>query len=149
MEFGGGDFLNLEKSNFNRKVMHQLKLDNGRITSDPKTILSEQRRFYPSLYQSDPNVEFKIITGIKVTEEDNHLLCTDITLEELTTANNGMAKNKSRGYDGFTVEFYLKFWAILGPVYLQVIKESLKEKMLHLSAWRGIITLIPKKGVNY
>lgn len=43
-----------------------------------------------------------------------------INLEELTEAVNKMAINKSPGPDGLPVEFYKKFWDILGPDLIMI-----------------------------
>ena len=39
-----------------------------------------------------------------------------VSLEELTTSVKSLLLNKSSGPDDFTLEFYLCFWIILGPL---------------------------------
>ena len=44
-------FLNLEKRNYNQKVINKLKVGENIIT-DPTEILAEEARFYSNLYTS-------------------------------------------------------------------------------------------------
>ena len=44
-----------------------------------------------------------------------------LLLSELTTALGSMSRKKSPGPDGLSVEFYSKFWNLLGPILLEVI----------------------------
>ena len=43
-------FCNLEKQNFTEKTIKKLRLKNGSITNDQKTILEEIRHFYAQLF---------------------------------------------------------------------------------------------------
>ena len=45
-------FFNLEKRNFEKKVIAQLKVENGKITSDMKQINQEIESFYSYLLQT-------------------------------------------------------------------------------------------------
>lgn len=56
-----------------------------------------------------------------------------------------MARNKSPGLDGLTVEFYRTFWTHLGPLFLEVVKEIYNCKELSRTMKRGVISLIYKK----
>ena len=57
--------------------------------------------------------------------ENDRLICEGfLSLEELTQALQLANKNKTTGPDGLTVEFYLAFWSSLGPLLVEVFKES-------------------------
>jgi exonuclease III len=49
-------FLNLEKRNFNRKVMNRLQLSNGTIIKDKDSIMQEQANYYKTLYTLQDDV---------------------------------------------------------------------------------------------
>ena len=56
-----------------------------------------------------------------------------------------MANNKTPGCDSLSVEWYKIFWdLIMDPLY-EVYVFAYENDQLHLSARRGLITLIPKK----
>ena len=44
-----------------------------------------------------------------------------LTLEECHRALVGMARRKAPGSDGLPVEFYLKFWDVLGPDLVEIL----------------------------
>ena len=74
------------------------------------------------------------------------ILDNEISYDEVTAALNEMANNKAPGCDRLIAEFYRKFWSIIGRLYFNVILACLSMGQLHLSARRGVITLIPKLG---
>ena len=137
----------LERSNFNKKTMSVLKMEDGTITSNPTVILNAQRLFYEQLFTANPEVKFELIntTDIWVTEEDSLSMDDDLTFDEVTKAMRLLKHGKSPGCDGFTAEFYQAFWLEIGPLYWCALQQTIQDKLLHLSARRGIITLIPKR----
>ena len=81
-------FFNLERSNFNKKVMNSTYLPDGTLTKNPDKILKEQRNYYEKLYTSDENVEFKIENknDPKISDLDKDLVDKDITIDDLKYA---------------------------------------------------------------
>ena len=140
-------FLNLEKSNYNKKIMKSTVLSDGTKTNDPKRILEEQKKFYSRLYTSDENVEFdvKVNNLPKLTARERANLDKDITIEDLEYAIKNCKNNKTPGCDGIPVEFYKVFWNRIKNILYDALMYAYKEKTLHISARRGVICLIPKK----
>ena len=56
-----------------------------------------------------------------------------------------MKKNKTPGYDGFPIEFYIVFWPDVSDMLVDSNNYSLENSLLSLSQRNGIITLIPNK----
>jgi hypothetical protein len=69
-----------------------------------------------------------------------------ISLGECTEALEKMKGNKSPGLDGIGIEFYTKFWDILGPKLVDVFNESYNKGILSNTQRKSIITLIFKNG---
>ncbi len=69
-----------------------------------------------------------------------------LTLKELEGALCRMNRRKVPGIDGLPVEFYLKFWDILGPVVLEVLSAILRTGTMGGSWATGVISLLFKKG---
>ena len=69
-----------------------------------------------------------------------------LSLPELSTALGNMAKNKSPGPDGLSVEFYSKFWNLLGPILLEVINAYYADSDLCNSMKTSNTRLVFKKG---
>ena len=79
-------------------------------------------------------------TDIRITDDQRQELDRPLTIDEIYVALKGLAKNKTPGCDGLTVEFFVHFWEVLSePLY----NAYLCAKKKHLSARHGIITLIP------
>ena len=146
-------FLSLEKHNSKKKTMKCTIKDDGSITRDQDEILKEQAKFYKKLYTADENVEFNYTNeeNIMLNELEKMTTDVDITLKEISSAVKSMPNGKSPGCDGLPVEFYKMFWTkIKNHVYENIIY-CLDNNKMNISARRGIITLLPKKGkdINY
>ena len=141
-------FLNLEKAKYSNKTMKYLIKQDSTIERDHKKILQEQLKFYQQLYSSDRDVYFTYTnySNTKLTEEDKMHLDHEISKEELSQAIFAMSNDKSCGIDGLPVEVYKVFYAKLSDYLLDAINYAIDIKgKLHLSARRGILSLIPKK----
>ena len=65
---------------------------------------------------------------------------------ECLDALQGMARGKAPGLDGLPMEFYLKFWPVLGSDLVNVLNLCFEAGCLSLSQRRGVISLSFKKG---
>ena len=128
-----------------------MHLDDGKKITNPKDIMDEMRRFYQSLYN------FKSIKPIedsklaefpeyfeRLNETEKLLLDKKISEEELKMIVFGSGLNKSPGPDGFTNEFYKKFWPILRILLLSLMNSFFKKKSISQNHLMGAITCIPK-----
>ena len=55
----------------------------------------------------------------QISDDEKDSLKLPLTLTELEQALKGMAKNKSPGSDGFSVEFYQYFWGDIKLFFLE------------------------------
>ena len=86
------------------------------------------------------------VYGVEITQEQKSLLDTDFTIKELYDSAKGMKKNKVPGISGLTLEFYLTFWEDLSEMLFEMYKECHRVGLLNMSARKGLMSLIPKKG---
>ena len=56
-----------------------------------------------------------------------------------------MNLNKSSGFDGLPIEFYIVFWNDINDMLLNSYNYSFENGLLSLSQRNGVITLLPKK----
>ena len=143
-------FFGLEKSNYLKKHMRKVKLDNGKIITNQKEVLLLQKEFYERLYSSrnleKDNIFLNDHSLPKLSDHQKLLCDKELTLEELKESLLTFKNNKSPGTDGITVEFYRKFWDQIGkPMYHSFIY-SFKHGELSASQKQAIITLLEKKG---
>lgn len=68
-----------------------------------------------------------------------------ISLDELTKSVQSLSLNKSPGPDGFTLEFYLKFWHLLAPLLCHLFNCCFADECLPASLQTSVTRLIFKK----
>ena len=141
-------FYSKEKANYNKKTMVRLKTAEGKTISTPKQILHEQRKFYQQLYTANSNTVFQLQnnTGKKISSEQKETLDKPITIQELTATVKSLKKAVTPGVDGLNSEFYQFFWPKIQTLYLNALNYAYSVGILHDSARRGVVTLIPKKS---
>ena len=69
-----------------------------------------------------------------------------VTKIEIDEALTKMKNNKSPGLDGYSAEFFKKFWPQLGHFFLECINECFDNNCLTYSMKQGLITCLPKSG---
>uniref|UniRef100_A0A9J8ACX2 Reverse transcriptase domain-containing protein n=1 Tax=Cyprinus carpio carpio TaxID=630221 RepID=A0A9J8ACX2_CYPCA len=142
-------FFNLEKSRAKLNSVSKMNI-NGSITDNVDTISRFCYDYYSKLYTSkfsehDMTSFCKQLKNVKtITEEDQKLCDSPITITEIKQAIELLKCNKSPGNDGITTEFYKQFSEILAPFLFEVYSESLQYSQLPTTMTQGIICLIPK-----
>ena len=145
-------FLNLEKSNKKKCSVRKIITNDGKLTSNLKTILNELELFYSTLY-SDNNFHSSqssflddLLETPKLSGELRSMCEGQITHNECYSVLQSFQKNKTPGNDGLTIEFYLAFWPLIGQYLVDSINDSYEFGELSNSQKQAIITLIEKKG---
>ena len=123
-------FFNLEKRHFNRKVITEIKREDGKTLVEEYEILKEIESFYGKLYASqdvDNNKAFNDFTcdlqTARLTDEEREELEGYITIEECANFPPG----KSPGDDGFTAEFYYCFFHLVNRDLVNSFNAAYKE----------------------
>ena len=144
-------FFNLEKRNYNRKTINEIKLENDETTTDETQILSMIQTYYSNLYNSqatDAQDSFEIFTESmeipKLHDADRDVLDGPLTYEECKKSLETFGNGKSPGGDGFTVEFYKYFFHLVGADLLASLNRAYELGRLSVAQRRGIITLSSK-----
>lgn len=103
-------FFNLEKRNYNRKTINELRKHDGVEIREEKEILKVIQEFYEDLYSSeistsqeqfDPFIRNRIFP--RLSDEDREEIEGPLTLEECKRVLELFQENKSLGEDGVTV----------------------------------------------
>ena len=151
-------FLNLEKSRGNNKTIRRLKTEDGKLTTEGRTILQTEKNFYQKLYSSGINTkktdtpakekrakeDMFETTCPKYDMNNEEELTNQITEEEIWDIIKESPQNKSPGCDGFTNEFYKGMWPHVKKYMIAAFNEALERGELSTTQKRGVITLIPK-----
>ena len=144
-------FFRLEKKRSADRWISALRDENGSIVSSPEDLCRCFSSFYTSLFSAVPTdlpTRASLLANLSSTlDTDQAALCEGVlTHDECFTALQGMARRKAPGLDGLPMEFYVKFWDVLGPDLVSVLNSCLDSGCLSLSQRRGVISLTFKKG---
>ena len=144
-------FLNLEKRNYNRKIIAELKVEDDKILVDEKEILNRIQCFYEDLYTSKTllnEVKFnEFVEDLNIPQlidEQRESIEHQVTKEECKEVLKRFSSNKTPGCDGFTKEFYDIFFETVGDDLVNSYSAAFKVGELSISQKRGVTTLIPK-----
>ena len=144
-------FYSLEKSRQANQTIHTLTKDNLDTISEPQDLPKETHNFYKALFTAEAcdegaRTQFLNCDFPRLPEKARESCEGMITEEELNNAVKAVENNKSPGFDGLTTNFYKHFWPLLGEELTRVYNYSFNNGLLTVSQWRGIITLLFKKG---
>ena len=139
-------FYGLEKSRSNAKNCCAIMNEEGQLVEQLESIIEVQRTFYQNLYTSDPRVRFtlKNTTNRVLSEEEKQRIGGGISEEELCNAVKKLKRGKSPGLDGLPAELYQTFWTELKAPFMDLVNSVFRRKILHESALKGVLNLIPK-----
>lgn len=119
-------FFKLEKERNEKNHVNSILDANEVEVSDFNEVEQAHVEFYANLFSPEPidllmkeNILSEISTFL--SEPDRESCEGILSLAELTASVKSLNHNKAPGLDGLSVEFYLKFWDLLGPQLLDVI----------------------------
>ncbi len=143
-------FFNLERKTNQGKSMVGLKQDDGVITYDSYEMRRIAVDFYSDLYEAndtDSKCKDELFSCLKkLTPEQQEVIDSLITFQEVTQAVKGLSSEKAPGLDGLPSEFYKYFWNVIGKDYFEMLLGSLQTGSLPKSCSRAVLSLLPKKG---
>ena len=137
-------FFKLERERIQRNSIFSVLDSNDAEVFSHAEIEQEIEQFYSNLFSTE-----SIDTFCKQTclaSIGNHLDFSQqqscegfLSLQELSDAVKTLNLGKSPGSDGFSVEFYLHFWEILGPLLLRVANQCFRDGNL-CDSMKGSVT---------
>ena len=148
-------FCNLENISWQKKTISRLKDEEGNLTADSDKILKEIHEFYNQLYSNpeychmpDDSVHQDLFNNIdipKLTDDEKQILEKPLSKQEIFNVIKSMKMNKTPGFDGLPIEFYIVFWPDICDMLMNSYNYSLQNGMMSVSQRNGVITLLPKK----
>lgn len=143
-------FFKLEKERYERNQIKSIFRPDGVEVTDYREVEKAHVEFYSTLFSAediDSGSRDRLLQEISVVlPEGERVLCEGATtLAELTSSLKTQSKNKAPGPDGFSAEFYTKFWGQLGPLLLEVINQAYTDGELPESMKASMTRLIFKK----
>lgn len=141
----------LIKHNKNRRkaFVEDLRLEDGTLLTTQQDILRELYRYYSDMYGPGETNEaiydelFESTTS-KITSDDNTKAFSAYTNDDLFDIVRNSPTKKSPGPDGLPIEFYKRYWNIIGEKMTQIVNEVLEGKNIPSEFKECKIVLIPK-----
>ena len=109
----------------------------GSMTTDPLTILSQQKRFYQDLYRTKTEAveinssinEFLNKLGIpRISAEQKQMCEGKISIQECENVLDSFQTNKTPGNYRIPIEFYKRCWNIISQPFLESVNESFEKR---------------------
>ncbi|GJV51398.1 RNA-directed DNA polymerase, eukaryota [Tanacetum coccineum] len=113
---------------------------------DPSRVKDEFRNHFAARFQ-DPGIchgKINFSFPNRLNHEQSTELESSITREEIRNAVWGCGENKSPGPDGFTFEFFRKFWSVVGPDFCTAVEWFFDHASFSIGCNSSFIALIPK-----
>ncbi|GJX82168.1 RNA-directed DNA polymerase, eukaryota [Tanacetum coccineum] len=118
----------------------------GEWVDDPIRVKDEFRNHFADRF-NDPGTRHGRINFSfpnRLTLEQVSDLEASVSDEEIRKAVWGCGENKSPGPDGFTFEFFRKFWTVVGPDFCIAVKWFFEHGFFATGCNSSFVTLIPK-----
>eukprot|EP00253_Pinus_taeda_P030057 PITA_30057 len=146
-------FHNYAKGRKSENTIWSLKTEEGREVQTFKSLSELGQRHFQKLF-ADPGVTTiadviniaQCFSSFLEEDEAEDLYC-QVTKEEVESTIKSMAKEKSPGPDGWSIELFLHFFDLIGAEITEVVEESRKKGEVYSPYNANFIDLIPKKEV--
>jgi hypothetical protein len=136
-----------------RKIMNtiwSLKDSSGRDVYSFNDLAHLGKSHFQNLFKENNGaniaeiIQLALLFPCFVNDETNRSLMEEVSEEELKEVLHSFQKNKSPRPDGWTIEFFLGFYDLIGKDVLVVVEESCREGHIHAPLNVTFIALIPK-----
>lgn len=150
-EVSSAYFFRLIKKQSAYRLVAALRCPDGTVVNSAPDLVECFSQFHFDLFSAEP-VDLGV-QDVLLSKVSAHLLSSErddceglLSVEECFTALQGMARRKAPGSDSLPMEFYLKFWCLLGSHLARVLNSCFSAGRLSCSQHRGVISLSFKKG---
>jgi hypothetical protein len=134
----------------NKKFIWEIQDESVVTHSGQEAIKTKETKFYKSFFNDSGKTSIiNQLNSVRlfpnfVRDEDQRLLEQVVTKEEILGFIRGFSKDKSLGPDGWTIDFFLFLFELIGRDLLDVVEESrVQGKVINLIN-STFIALIPK-----
>lgn len=143
-------FFQLERERMEKSFVKSIFNSEGVEVFGREEIEEAHCQFYSALFTAepvDPDCSAHLLSGVRasLSQPDRDSCEGIISLAELTESLRSLNLGKAPGPDGLTVEFFLKFWDLLGPQLCSVINQCFLDSELCDSMKSSATRLIFKK----
>ena len=144
-------FFQIVKKQSADRLVSALRLEDESIVNSADDLVDVFANFYSSLFTAEEvdcaaQEELLSKVSVSLSSEQSEVCEGALSVEECFSSLKGMAHRKAPGNDGLPMEFYVKFWSVLGADLVRVLNFCFTNRRLSKSQRRGVISLSFKKG---
>jgi len=114
-------FFNVEKKNYKKETITELRMEDDSISNNEKLILDTIEKYYQGIYSFKRNTLENDFNGLiehleipKLADEDRDGVEGPLTVSECKSILDAFQADKTPGKDGFGTEFYKSFFELFG-----------------------------------
>ena len=130
----------------------RLQAPDGTIVTEQAGLRNLYQEFYQFLYTTVPLTEvhevamqsFLTLIPHKFTMEAQEQLSRPLDNQELWAATEALVVGKSLGPDGVAIQFFTKFWDLIGEDFIAMFQQTFQHGYLPGQLNHGLITLLSK-----
>ena len=143
-------FFRLEKERIEKNFVRSIYDHNGSEVFSREDVEHAHVQFYTNLFATEPiddSAQSALLNEVhaSLSQPDCDSCEGQISLDELSKSLKSMNTGKAPGPDGLSVEFFVKFWNLLGPCLCQVISCCFADGALCASMQSSATRLVYKK----
>eukprot|EP00253_Pinus_taeda_P029007 PITA_29007 len=131
-------------------IIWELQNEQGQVITVQQGLARLANEHFKSIYKAPREVNILEIMRLAelfpsfVQQEDSENLMMEVTREELEATIKWFKKDKSPGPDGWTIEFYIAFFDILGDDLLRIVEDCRRSGNIPTTIKSTFVALIPK-----
>lgn len=145
-------FYNAVQNRTAKNSLWEIYRHDGTVFSEQEDIKREAVIFFedflteePADYEGMSVEQLQDLMGFRCTTSDTTQLLAVVTEAEVKNVLFSMPRNKSPGPDGYTVEFFMATWSILGKDFVVAIQSFFRTSFLPKGMSTTILALLPKQ----
>jgi hypothetical protein len=138
------------KGRKNVNTIWHLKDQDKNLETSFEGMSTQGKNYFQNLFKADSQATIEEVVKVAqyfprfVEEEENHYLMEEVTEKELLEVLHSFQKDKSPGPDGWTIEFFLGCYEIIGTDLLKMVEDTRISGRIPQSLNSTFISLIPK-----
>ncbi|KZS03177.1 Uncharacterized protein APZ42_034183 [Daphnia magna] len=142
--------VNRARINYRKCRIDKINASSGTCLSTKEDISGEIVSHFSKNFKNQPSPDTPagtdFIEGVRDCFKPTANLTATISLLEIRAALMAMKSNKSPGTDGIPYEFYVEFWDVIAPHFLDMFNHILERESLTSSQDQAAIRLITKSS---
>lgn len=142
-------FFNQTKNNWNCNKVLSLRDDSGVLVKGHSEVARVAVSYFQNSLGVSPTPRECVLPELDyggLSDVQQRTLVAPVNDALILCTLKSFKKNKAPGPDGFNVEFFLRCWDIVGPLFCDAVRDFFERSVMHPGVNSTLIALIPKSS---